>query len=369
MAAYINAIGQAVPDNKIKQIEAYHWMCDALEYEKSDEKRILNLLYQSSGIENRYSVIADYARDKADFEFFPKTKGIEPFPTVKQRMQLYKKEALPLALKAIENCFETTEFNYEDITHIITVSCTGMYAPGIDIELIDKLHLNKHVERFAIQFMGCYAAINGLKAANHICHSQAEAKVLVVCVELCSLHFLKTKSKDQWVSNALFGDGAAAILVSGKPSEGVSLEIEKFYCDIDPSGHDDMAWQIGDMGFEMALTSYVPVAVKSGIGILTQALLEKTGLKRSDIDYFAVHPGGKKILEAAQEALEMTEGEIHFSKEILSNYGNMSSPSVIFVLNSILKQLKHDDQGKNILGFAFGPGLTIESLLLKVNYV
>src|SRR5699024_10541350 len=144
------------------------------------------------------------------------------------------------------------------ITHLITVSCTGMYAPGLDIEIVQEARLSPSVKRTAINFMGCYAAFNAIKVGDAICKAEAEARVLIVCVELCSIHFQKKKDDDNILSNALFGDGAAAIVLQSTPPQAASLALERFHCDLSFEGKQEMAWHIGDHGFEMRLSAYVP---------------------------------------------------------------------------------------------------------------
>jgi alpha-pyrone synthase len=364
--SYITSIGIAVPEIKVSQLQVASLMTETLEMEEMESVR-LSALYRATGIQNRHTVMDDYSRKNGDFDFFPNTAGMEPFPTIGPRMRLYEKFALKLALKAVADCLNPVKLDLKKITHVITVSCTGLYAPGLDIELVEKLKLDDSVQRTCINFMGCYAAFNALKVADWACKANENAKVLIVCVELCSLHFLKNKNPDQMVSNALFGDGAAAVLVEAKKQgEGTSLSMESFYCSLALDGKNDMAWHITDHGFEMTLSSYVPEMIKGGVKKLTDKLLKNLNMKLSSIDYFAIHPGGRRILEAIEDELGVSKNDNRYAYDILRNYGNMSSPTVLFVLQSILKELKETDHGKNILSFAFGPGLTLESMLLKV---
>lgn len=365
MATYINAIGTAVPDHKILQENAAAWMGDALQANAREQKAI-HSLYAASGIESRYSVLADYHNSKGSFTFFPNSDNLEPMPGTADRMKVYAREALPLAVKAVKDMQQGWSSDIDSITHLIVVSCTGMYAPGLDIELIESLGLQKNIERTCIQFMGCYAAINALRTGDHICRSNPEAKVLIACVELCTLHFQKQMDRDSLVSNALFGDGAAAMLLESKPGKGISYEIRSFYCDIAPDSKRDMAWQIGNLGFEMTLSSYVPKAIQNGIKELASKLLDRLNMQLNAIDRFAIHPGGRRILEACEEELGLTKEDNCFAYEVLSNYGNMSSPTVVFVLHNILKTLGPQDKGEQLLSFAFGPGLTMESMLLSI---
>ena len=332
-----------------------------------EERQRLKALYRASGISQRYSVLEDYGNEVEQYSFYPPNSLLEPFPRIADRMKTYKQEALALSLRAIENCLSGQALTPLDFTHLITVSCTGMYAPGIDIEIIQELKMKTQVQRTAINFMGCYAAFNAIKVADAICKANANAKVLVVCVELCSIHFQKLKDDDNILSNALFGDGAAAMIVQSEAPEGQSLSLEKFHCDLKFEGSQEMAWHIGDHGFEMKLSSYVPDMIREGIAKLTHSLLESFQLSVENIDYFVIHPGGKRILEVIEQELGMSREDNRYAYRILKQYGNMSSPTILFVLQLLLQDLKEDDQGKNVLSFAFGPGLTLESMLLKVH--
>jgi alpha-pyrone synthase len=243
-----------------------------------------------------------------------------------------------------------------------------MYAPGLDIELVQALGLNRSVQRTCINFMGCYAAMNALKLADAFCQADAGARVLIVCAELCTLHFQKSASKDDLVSNALFGDGAAAVLVQAQPAtSGPSLALEAFHCGLQPEGAPDMAWHINDFGFEMTLSSYVPSLIQQGIRQLTDELLARLPVELADIQHFAIHPGGRKILETIETELDLTRYDNRFAYGVLRDYGNMSSATVLFVLRDLLRTLTPAQAGDAVLSFAFGPGLTLEALLLKVH--
>ena len=236
MKAYLCAIGTANPEHKIPQMQIAGFMAEALQFDAANTRK-LAALYRVSGIDSRHTVLSDYEQQNGNFSFFPNTPGLEPFPAVAQRMGAYREHALPLSVRAVEACLaQIPAFNSQEITHLITVSCTGMYAPGLDIELIQELGLPATTERTAINFMGCYAAFNALKVAGTICKAHPEANVLVVCTELCTLHFQKSTEHDHLVSNALFADGAAAVLVSGKPQPGFNLALKAFHCELMPAG-------------------------------------------------------------------------------------------------------------------------------------
>lgn len=363
MPAFISSIGTSVPENRIKQSEIGDFMVRHLDL-NDDQAKTLQLLYRASGIQYRHSVINDYGKHFKDFEFYPKDDTLEPFPRVGARMNLYKKEAITLCKKAIWDCVTPTEL--QSVSHLITVSCTGMYAPGIDIELIEQLNLPTDIRRTAINFMGCYASFNALKVADHILQSDSKNKVLIVAVELCSIHLLKKSDEDSLLSNTLFGDGAAAVFLESTPSKSPALEMCAFYADIDTSGKEAMAWHINDFGFEMKLSKEVPDVIQRGIKGLTDKLLSQLKLEITQIDHFAIHPGGKRILQVIEKTLNIPGESNAAAYHILKNYGNMSSPTVLFVLKQLMSKFSESNKGQKILSFAFGPGLTMESMLLKI---
>lgn len=367
MKSHINSIGTANPSFKISQKESFEFISRYLNLNE-EEKNKMAILYRATGIDFRYSVIEDFKNKPGHSSFFSNGKETKRFPSVSERMEVYKKKALPICVRAIEDCFSKfSDLTPPTVTHLITVSCTGMYAPGLDIELIDKLRFKSSIQRTAVNFMGCYGAFNAIKVADAICKSDQSAKVLVVCVELCTLHLMDNKDEDHLLSGSLFGDGAAAILISGSPLADQTLSLESFYCDILREGKDDMAWHISDYGFQMRLSSYVPELIRGGIKTLTNNLLEHLKLNLSHIDIFAVHPGGKRILQVIEQELDLPKEKNHHAYKVLKKYGNMSSATVLFVLQSIMENLNREDDQKNILSFAFGPGLTLESMLLKVK--
>lgn len=366
MKSFITSIGIANPTHCIPQMQVAEFMKNSLGLNREEGRR-LSALYRASGIEQRYSIVEDFRLSSGSFRFFPNC-SLEQFPTVSERMNLYKRFAADIAMDAINDCVKNIpDLSLNEVSHIITVSCTGMYAPGLDIEIVEKLGLRKNIQRTAINFMGCYAAFNALKAGDWICKSNPEAKVLIVCVEFCTIHLQKKKDLDNLLSNTIFGDGAAAVIMETIPSSPISLSLDSFYCDLATEGKNEMAWHIADFGFEMVLTSYVPTLIRDGINNLANNLLQHLCIGLEEIDFFAIHPGGKKILEAIEESLGLTKEDNRFAYEVMRKYGNMSSPTVLFVLYFIWKQLKETDKDKKILSFAFGPGLTLESMLLNVS--
>lgn len=365
--SYITSIGIAVPDNRFDQSAIGKFMIKAmqLDYENS---RKLQAIFRSSGIAQRYSVLEDYGKEK-DFSFYPNTEDFEPFPSTEKRLALYQQHAVQLSAAAVNDCIaKLQEFNLQRVTHLIVVSCTGMYAPGLDIELVQQLKLRHDVQRLSINFMGCYAAFNGIKAGDAFCKADPEAVVLVVCVELCSIHFQKQATDDNMLANALFADGASALIMQTKSVNGANLVPAAFHNALSFTNEPQMAWRVGNAGFEMKLTSYVPEIIQGGIKNLTDEMLSKIKKNFDAIKHFAIHPGGKKILEAIESRLGISKDDNRHAYAVLNQYGNMSSPTVLFVLYHLLSGLTSKNNGEDVLSFAFGPGLTLESILFTIQY-
>jgi predicted naringenin-chalcone synthase len=274
----------------------------------------------------------------------------------------------PLSIAAVQDMLHFNPgVSLQDVTHLIVVSCTGMYAPGLDIDLIRALDLSRSVQRTCIQFMGCYAAFNALKVADAICRSAPAQKVLIVCTELCSIHFQQQSTDDNILANALFGDGSACMLVESAPS-GKSLSMHSFYNDLAMGGAEDMAWNIADEGFQMVLSTYVPDLIRSEIRALINSLLSTLRANVNDIAFYAMHPGGVKILRAIEEELGVSALQNEAAYEVLKKYGNMSSATVVFVLKEIFARLTPAHHNRFVMSMGFGPGLTLESMLLQIHY-
>ena len=368
MSSCISAIGIANPQYQLSQSAINGFMEKAFRLDENDASR-LEKIYAHSAIDFRYSVIPDFGfTDFSQNRFFPANQTLEPFPDTQKRMQFYREQAIGIAAKAAENCLAAFDASFTGkISHLITVSCTGMYAPGIDIDLIENLGLNRSTERTCINFMGCYGSINALKIADAICLANPEAKVLVVSVELCTLHFQKENTLENWIANSLFSDGAAAALIENTDKRSIvqpCLILESFYAEYVYEAKNEMNWLISNSGFEMKLTSKVSKQIEKCIQTVADKAVQKAGLSLKDIDLYAIHPGGKKILEAAETGLNICRCKNSQAHEVLKDYGNMSSATILFVLQKLLAAAT-DQQEQHILGFAFGPGLTVESMVLK----
>lgn len=352
--SYINSIGTAQAPFSHSQKDILDFMLAMYRMPEEDKEKVTRL-YERSEIETRYSAIEDFSLPKSKWTFIEKGTAI----SVQKRMQKFFEIAPKLCEKAIKKCLPDLR-EIKSITHLITVSCTGVSAPGLDIQLMQMLQLSPTLHRTSVNFMGCYAAIHALKQAHAICEADTNAKVLIMDVELCTLHFQDEYTMDNVAASLLFGDGAAAVLVSNEP--GI-FSIENFYAEVAFSGYQDMAWNISSSGFLMTLSGFVPSIIAENIEPMLMNSLQKMGIAKSDIRHWAIHPGGKKIISEIKKALSLSDEDVEISRSILNDFGNMSSVTLLFVLKKMMQKIKTENE--TIYCAAFGPGLTIETMFLK----
>jgi len=353
MNSSIVSIGRSNPGAPIPQAEISRFMQVAHQLD-AQERRKLDFLYRKSGIDSRHSILDDFQKKEvSDFTFFPKNKKLHPFPGTAARMQVFEEKGPELAEQAVRSALQQAVVEASSLTHLILISCTGMVAPGLELDLMRRLGISSAVERYCIHFMGCYAAFTGLRLADQLVKANPKARVLVVSVELCTLHFQKEYTEDNLLANSLFGDGAAAALVMQSEK---GLQIKNYFSEVLWEGEKDMAWKIGDFGFEMRLSQYIPSLLNQGIRRLRD--LFETKFNFSQVKHVAIHPGGKQILIQVQEAFGLPPEVNRHALEVLRTCGNMSSASILFVLERMLQD--SSIQG-DILALGFGPGLTLET--------
>ena len=363
MSAYIHHIAIETPPH----IYSNECACNRMKGWVTDPraKRMVEMIYQRTGIETRYSVSADFLKDDGElFQTLP--DGTINSPTTGQRNALYARASRELAVKlARKTLAECPQFSKGDITHVVFASCTGFANPGPDYHIIRDLGLNENVERYTIGFMGCYAAFPAMRMAAQFCEANPNAVVLVMCLELCSLHLQVSDRPESIVANSLFADGAAAAIMSAREpaADRPFYRVQSFHSALVPSSESHMAWDIGDNGFNMVLSAYVPELIGSNIRGMLAGILGKREMKLSDIDEWAVHPGGRAILEQVEQHLELPDGALEISRSVLRDYGNMSSPTVMFVLKGLLEEAETDHA--TTCAIAFGPGLTVETAVLE----
>ena len=351
--AYVNKIATAVPSYEVNSF-FLRFAASMLPDDDPRRKKLFGRMIKATGIERRYSCFApasdpDSASVDLDGVF---VKGA--FPGTAVRMKAYEKAAPGLAETAVEKLLVGEERQL--ITHLIVTSCTGFSAPGIDLELVARCGLSPSVERTIIGFMGCYAAISALKMARHIVRSDPNARVLIVNIELCTLHLVETQDLEKLLSFCLWGDGCAASIVSAEP---YGLELERFRALVDRDSQELMSWRIDNSGFDMVLSGQVPAAIQRTLIASCDDILN--GRRPAEIALWAVHPGGRSILDAVQNALELDPNALSASREVLRLNGNMSSATIMFVMEEALKA----PSGLLGCGMAFGPGLTMETLTFR----
>lgn len=357
MHATIFALDTAVPKKAVSQELFIERTGEFLSLSES-EKQLLERIAKGNRIEKRHTVLDDCFEEGG----FYGNKDGTAYPTTEKRNLYYKKKAPPLALEACKKTLASWGGDPKEITHIISVSCTGMIAPGIEFLLIEALSLSKNVERLGINFMGCFGAFKGLAIAKALSAENQKARVLLVCTELCSLHFQKEFNKDTLIGNALFADGSAAAVIGYQPRsfETPLLELHGQASEAISDTEDLMTWEIGDFGYLMRLSVLIPPCFETHIpSFLTRLIDQKFSKEECS---WAVHPGGKAILNAFAKSCNIDHEHLLPSWTVLNDFGNMSSPTFLFVLKEILKK---DSLKQWIIGLGFGPGLSVEGLLLK----
>lgn len=353
--AYLNRIATAVPDHDVHS--AFVNFADGLLAETGDSRvrSLFNRMAGRSGIEHRYSVLTP---NEASTEFHINAHDFYKrgrFPQTAERMSIFERFAPVLMRRALDR-LALTDTERAAVTHVIITTCTGLYAPGLDFEAVDHLGLRPDVERTVIGFMGCYAAINGLKTARHIIRSEPRAKVVMVNLELCTLHLQETTDLEQVLSFLVFADGCAASLISAEPT---GFGLSSFRAVLIPTTRELITWKIGGGGFDMLLSGQVPGAIGKALeqGGADAVL---AGTHKDEIALWGVHPGGKSVLDAVERGLALPPNALNCSREVLQRYGNMSSATVMFVLERLLAEAKAGDRG---CAMSFGPGLTAETML------
>jgi len=355
MSAHILSIGTAVPPFSHSQEAIGKAMDSRLHLEEGKRKK-LQKIYKYSSIRTRH-VAFDRFLDEEGERFF----SLEARPKIGERNVLYKKYALPLALRAAEQALDVSGVEREKITHVISVSCTGVFAPGLEFSLIEQLGLNRHVERFGINFMGCFGAFRALAAASALAKEDPSHLILIVCTELCSLHFQPDTSWDALIANALFSDGAAAAIIGNQYDRSVFEIVRKKAFSI-PNSFDAMQWEAKDEGLCMRLSEKVPSHIKGEIRGFVNGLL--SGISSIEECDWPIHPGGKAILLQLEQELMLERKQTAPSWDVLSAYGNMSSATFLFVLSELMKR-PANERAPFAVGLGFGPGLSLEGIVLR----
>lgn len=370
MSLSIEGIGTALPEHCLTQdevVELHTTFC-RIEDRKA---RMLRALYRRSGIDTRHSVVVVGSEGPLEERqtFYPPARDDEDRgPTTVRRMEAYERHAPALAAAAARRALDSGGVAPEEVTHLVTVSCTGFFAPGVDAAIIGELGLPRGTERTHLGFMGCHGALNGLRVAHSLASRDPEAVPLVCAVELCTLHFSYGWDPDMLVANALFADGAAATVgraasrtVSEPIRDGPPWRVTGSGTFLMADSEDAMTWRIGDHGFRMTLSAEVPELIEAHLRPWIVGWLGRHGLELADVGSWAVHPGGPRILGSVARALDLPSGATAVSREVLAECGNMSSATVLFILD----RMRARDAPLPCVALAFGPGLVVEATLLS----
>jgi predicted naringenin-chalcone synthase len=353
--AYINSIATAVPPNEV-HTEFVEYV---LSLTRNDRRAtsLLQRMAERSGIEQRYSCLTPAANWRTgpvlDTDaFYVRGK----FPDTATRMRLFEARAPQLAAETVERLGLGPD--RDRITHVLVTCCTGFSAPGLDLQVIERCRLPTSAERTIIGFMGCYAAINALKLARHIVRSEPGARVLILNLELCTLHFQETNDVAQLLCFLLFADGCAASLVSAEPR---GIAIDSFRAMLLPDTANLMSWNIRNSGFDMVLSGQVPLAIYGALHACSNEIFASA--PAAAIDLWAIHPGGRTILDAVERALNLDPAALAASREVLRRFGNMSSAAVMFVLQELMRA---PARGASGCAMSFGPGLVAETMMFRM---
>ena len=364
MPFFVYGIGTASPPNAISQEQAAA-MARQYGCTSDDQQRQLKALYRMTRVRKRHSVILDAGSDNggARQSFFPPMQGEgDRGPTTAERLARYERDAPVLGAEAARAALADSGRRASDITHIVSVSCTGFAAPNFDLGLVRALGLRRTVERTHVGFMGCHGALNGLRVARAYADSQPDACVLVCAVELCSLHYQYGWAGDWLVSNAIFADGAAAVVGGGaRPASGDTWALAQSGAALLEDSAELMSWRIGNHGFEMGLSARVPGVIERELRPWLDLWLAAQDLSVNRIATWAVHPGGPRILESVAHATGIGRDDYAISQEVLAEFGNMSSPTILFILD----RLRRRHAPRPCLAVGFGPGLAVEAALFR----
>lgn len=355
----ILGLGCAAPTLRRSQEEALVLALSIAPPATDEDRRRIEVIYRKCGVESRGVASGDDMPDPLSL-FRPATADEPNGPTTAERLHAYARRAAPLARRSAAAALADAQVAASGITHLVTATCTGFGAPGWDIDLVAALGLPASVHRTHIGFMGCHAALNALRVAQAIAAADPKARVLVCCTEVCSIHFKYRARPDQIVANALFADGSASCVVGASGGGVCALDASASH--LFPASADQMSWSIGDHGFVMTLASELPATVRDQAGAWLDCWLREQGLTPDGVHHWAVHPGGPRILTAVAEAAALPRDALAASRAVLAEHGNMSSPTVLFILDRLRQHGRLDEPAVLL---SFGPGITAEAILLR----
>ncbi|WP_438351733.1 type III polyketide synthase [Paenibacillus sp. FA6] len=359
----ILGIGTALPANRIEQGEVLDKLEEALQ-DSPNSVRWARRIFKQCGVATRYTCEPNLIGHGSRSRYLP-SEGLDDVPSTAERMAIYKRESIPLGLQAAKDAMLDGEVDGSQITHLITVSCTGQFLPGLDAVLVKEMGLSPRVQRIPLTFQGCAAGLKAIQLARTLVEGQSNAQILIVCVELCTLHFQPSSDREALFGASFFGDGASACIIGSadKNSKGL-FQLKDGHSVLLPDCSEEMIWEVGNYGFDLYLSTNIPKLLGRYLTSEMESLLD--GDKAPSL--WAIHPGGRGIVDIVQQMFELSDAQVQFSRSILHDYGNLSSATILFVLKAMREDLlTRQVESSSGVALAFGPGLTAE--LLKFTYI
>ena len=360
----ILGIGTAVPQHRLDQADTSQRIAEALR-EYPDSMRWSKRIFKQCGVQTRYTCEPNLLEPAESCHYFINSTRAE-IPTTAERMRTYQRESVPLALQAAQIALAGSRVDADDITHLITVSCTGQFLPGLDAEMIKELGLSREITRIPFTFLGCAAGLKAVCLAREITLGQPSAKVLIACVELCTLHIQPSSNRDDLFGASFFGDGASACVVgvAGEARDDI-FELGNSRSVLLAESAEEMKWELGNNGFHLYLSPSIPKLIGRFVPEQLEQLMGKERLEQAKL--WAIHPGGKGIIDVLEDMYQLDETQTGPSRTVLRDYGNMSSATILFVLAQMKQELREKKAAhEEGVAVAFGPGLTCE--MIEIAY-
>lgn len=363
--AGITGIGTSIPSYKLVQGDVFQRIEESCQKD-SDMMRWARRIFRQCGVDTRYTCEPDLLLPAGVCRYLP-GQEVREVPSTSERMEVYQRESVPLAVQAAREAMEDAGLAPSGITHLITVSCTGQFLPGLDTLLTKELHLSPRIQRIPLTFQGCSAGLKGVQLAKSIAESSAASQVLVVCVELCTIHFQPPTSRENLFGASFFGDGASACIVSPlSPGQRYVIQLGEGNSVLVPDSESEMIWKVGDHGFDLYLSPAIPKLLRTFLGEEVNRLLAQDSLP----PLWAIHPGGRGIVDAVQDIFGLDDAQVSYSRDILQQFGNLSSATILFVWKRMRDDLMQRGIGQaEGLSLAFGPGLTAELLCFSYTHM
>ncbi|GMK40916.1 hypothetical protein PCCS19_39720 [Paenibacillus sp. CCS19] len=360
-------IGTALPECRLNQRDTALRLAEGLEAAgQRDAARWARRIFNQSGVETRHTCVTSLSGPASESRFAPGTAE-HLVPQTAERMAMYQEFAPILAERAAREALTDSGVAANEVTHVLTVSCTGMYLPGLDAELTNRLGLNEGTRRLPLTFLGCAAGMTAMRTARELVAADEQAVALIVCVELCTLHTQPSGDRESLYAAAFFGDGASACVI-GRPSKQRGAHGDRFllaegWAGLAAEASEAMRWTIGNHGFDLFLSPQVPELLSRYVPDMVERYAPAF-----TPGWWAIHPGGRGIIDSVQKLFGLSDEDTQASREVLRSYGNMSSVTILFVLREIREQLRQEGGGRSEgMAVAFGPGLTAE--LMRMTYI